>query len=59
MLVVLEVVEAGDLLAANRDIIECQVQDLRISCSPKYIRLSQHAWRSNLDILKEDAGNIT
>ena len=30
MLVVLEVVEAGDLLASNRDIIECQVQDLRI-----------------------------
>ncbi len=59
MLVVLEVVEAVDLLAANRDIIEGQVQDLRIRRSPKYIRLSQDTRRSHLDILKENAGNIT
>ena len=59
MLVVLEVVQAGELLAANRNIIECQVQDLRISRSPKYIRLSQDARCSNLDILKENAGKIT
>ena len=59
MLVVFEVIEAGDLLAADRDVIECQVSDLRISRSPKYVRLSQDARRSNLDIVKEDAGSIT
>ena len=59
MLVVFEVIGAGDLLAANRDVIERQVPDLRISRSPKYLRLSQNARRSNLDIVKEDAGNIT
>ena len=56
MLVVLEMVQAADLFAANRDIIERQIQDLSVSRSPKDIRLSQDARRSNVDILKEDAG---
>ena len=59
MFVVFEMVEAVDLPAANRDIIERQIQDLRVRRSPKDIRLFQDARRSNVDILKEDAGELT